>query len=516
MDEFGGAVRRARSLKGWQLKQLSDKMDGSSGISFLSDIEKGKRAISPPTVGKLIAALELDEGWIDRFLTPEEPNVDDEVTEQDRRTDQLLSAVAKEGDAGIAEGLLITLAKEYAEGETTDLSSAYKGLQMALQTARDMAARAAMPDNADAGMAAVRAEVQRLNEAEDVEGAGAAIDEALAQQKAQMSALLDLALQQDRLRNNPMAAAKRLVDQLRLEVGEVSFEALRALQDEWYEHGLEGGSAYDAEVAIYIAEISLVQAPNADKRCAALNDLGIALSTLGEREAGTARLEGAVIAYKQILMEYTREHEPLEYAATQNNLGNALQSIGEREEGSERLLEAVAAYRIALLEYSRDVSPLDWAMTQNNLGSALSIIGERETGTQRLDEAVTAFRDALCEYSREREPLDWAMTQNNLGNALSMLGEREKGYERLVEAVKAYQNALLEWTRDEAPFSWAVTQHCLSGLSIAFFDKTSEVSHLDTAVESANAALEVYLEKEATHYIEWIEGRIEEIKSRRP
>ena len=42
---------------------------------------------------------------------------------------------------------------------------------------------------------------------------------------------------------------------------------------------------------------------------------------LGERESGTARLEEAVAAYREALMERTRDEVPLEWAETQNNLG---------------------------------------------------------------------------------------------------------------------------------------------------------------------------------------------------
>ena len=41
---------------------------------------------------------------------------------------------------------------------------------------------------------------------------------------------------------------------------------------------------------------------------------------------------------------------PLDWATTQNNLGNALRTLGEREAGTARLEEAVAAYRAALEE----------------------------------------------------------------------------------------------------------------------------------------------------------------------
>jgi tetratricopeptide (TPR) repeat protein len=138
-------------------------------------------------------------------------------------------------------------------------------------------------------------------------------------------------------------------------------------------------------------------------------------------------------------------------AGTQNNLGTALSTLGERERGTARLEEALAAFREALKEWTRERVPLQWAMAQNNLGTALSDLGERESGTARLEEAVAAYRDALKEFTRERVPLDWAITQNNLGDALTTLGERESGTARLEEAVAAYRDALQEWTRENAP-----------------------------------------------------------------
>jgi len=94
-----------------------------------------------------------------------------------------------------------------------------------------------------------------------------------------------------------------------------------------------------------------------------------------------------VTAYREGLKERTRERVPLDWATTQNNLGNALSSLGERESGTARLEEAVSAYREALKERTRERVPLAWATTQNNLATALSSLGERESGVARLEEA---------------------------------------------------------------------------------------------------------------------------------
>ena len=52
---------------------------------------------------------------------------------------------------------------------------------------------------------------------------------------------------------------------------------------------------------------------------------------------------------------------------TQNNLGNALSALGERESGTAGLEETVAAYRAALEELTHKSAPFHWEATQNNL-----------------------------------------------------------------------------------------------------------------------------------------------------
>jgi len=57
--------------------------------------------------------------------------------------------------------------------------------------------------------------------------------------------------------------------------------------------------------------------------------------------------------------------------STQNNLGNALSSLGEREGGTAKLEKAVAAYREALKERTRERVPLGWAYSTGSPGLAL-------------------------------------------------------------------------------------------------------------------------------------------------
>ena len=83
-------------------------------------------------------------------------------------------------------------------------------------------------------------------------------------------------------------------------------------------------------------------------------------------------------AYTEALKEVTRERVPLGWAMTQNNLGNALTTLGERESGTERLEQAVAAFTEALKEYTRERVPLGWAATQKQ--SRQRPCGPRQAG----------------------------------------------------------------------------------------------------------------------------------------
>lgn len=63
---------------------------------------------------------------------------------------------------------------------------------------------------------------------------------------------------------------------------------------------------------------------------------GDAIPGLGEREAGTARLEEAIEAYRSALLERTRERVPADWATIQNNLERTLQSLEDRGNTTNR------------------------------------------------------------------------------------------------------------------------------------------------------------------------------------
>jgi tetratricopeptide (TPR) repeat protein len=437
----------------------------------------------------------------------------DSTTEEARLAEQTARAVvvemkrqglvSKAIEAGLGEPVVLELARRLKPDEDLSLKQAVKEVSAAVDVAITASQRGGHGSNLDDLVSVVRNRIAEKTKSGDIDAAAKEADRGFAEweqtekerrQRSTLSgiALLEAGLEQDILRRDASSAGRRVEHIVGLQHSEHidRFAALRAHQDEWYVRGRDRGVNFDLEVAIEIARLTRPLSANPGERGTALNELGIALATLGERESGTARLEEAVEAFRAALQEWTRERVPLDWATTQNNLGNTLSRLGERESGPARLEEAVQAYRNALQEFTRERVPLEWATTQNNLGNALWALGERESGTARLEEAVQAHRNALQEFTRGRVPFDWAMAQNNLGNALSKLGERESVTVRLEEAVAAYHDALLELTPERVPLQWATTQNNLGNALTVLGEREAGTARLEEAVAAYRKALQ--------------------------
>jgi tetratricopeptide (TPR) repeat protein len=221
------------------------------------------------------------------------------------------------------------------------------------------------------------------------------------------------------------------------------------------------------------------------------NMLAGALMTLGLQESETARLKDSAVAYREALKEFTREKNPLEWAGTQVMLGVTLLVWAERDHETARLEEAVGAFSEGLKELKREKVPLKWAAAQRGLGLALTMLGEQESGTARLEEAAKAYREALKEFTREKNPLEWADTQNELGIVLGVFGERQSGTTRLDEAVVAFREAKQVLTREKTPLKWATAQYGLGRVLQALGEREEGTARLEGAVAAFQEALPV-------------------------
>lgn len=559
LDEFGKAVKHARSLRGWQLSDVSNRiaeMDRTKpgqkvtapAITFLSDIEKGKRSISPPTVGKLIHALDLPESWLTRFLA-DAPDEADEETPKDREAERLIRRAESDPNAPeTPEPLLILLAEEWSGQRFTDPSLAYNALKGALQAAADMRAQGALPSNISAQFQAVMRRVAELNDAGQMDEADAALRDARERNEAESEALFEAELKQDRLRNRPAEAAQRLIARLRASAPAGGlFAATQRLIIEILDRGKQQGAPFDLRLALELAKANHNRARGAQLP-AALTDLGNCHFALGEGQASGGHLTRARNAHANALRLTSRQHDPQNWAISQNNLGVDLRALGERTADPGLLDQAIAAHRDALTVRTPKATPMDWARSQTNLGIALSSLGDRTADPALLEQAiaahraaqtvwtvettpkdfadsqtslgialqnlgeltsdpallgqaVTAHRAALTVRTPEATPMDWAMLQNNLGLTLRWLATLTRNAALMDEASAAYVDCLTRHARDDAPFPWATTQWNLADLALARHALAPDPAHLATAQAHLDLAREVFAQEGNDHQL---------------
>ena len=464
------------------------------GRSFLSDIEKGKRSISPPTVGKLIHALEMPESWLDRFLATA-PDDADEVTAKDEDADRLL-LMAERDDAlpPSAEGLLIGLAQSYAGGNYRDHFTAYKALKSALEVAQALKEQGSLPSNTSSQLDAVLREVAQLNDQGDFQGAAHLLDEEFSRASSALETVVQRQLDQDRFLNRPKVAADRLIAQLKRSAppGGVSW-ATHELLWEWRDRAVTQRESFGLSVARYLAKSNLERAKRPHERALALYDLAICQSDIGERRADDRLLIAAESNLRQALKLSPRTEDPMFWASAMTSLGIVLSDLGDRSRDPGLLAAAITAHKEALQVKTRALDPLGWAMIQSNLGTALQDLGEVEGNPIHLIAAIEVLSQALLERPRDLVPMDWATTQNNLGLAHRWLGALTHNLSEMEAARVAFRLCLEEWKMDNVPFDWASAQWNFADLALACFDLTADRALLETARHHALAAREVFV-----------------------
>ncbi len=219
--------------------------------------------------------------------------------------------IAKAAEAGLERSTILELARPLRSGEAIDFNQAIVELRNAVAIALDVIARGERGTNQEAFVEDVLKRVAETTKKGDFDGGAKTVDEALAEldqrdaerrQSLQRSreTLLEAGVEQDLLRRDPVAVARRVEAIAALET------KFREQWDAFFAEGDEKGINLSLEVAIEMARRMLACAGSADPRGTALNLLGIALRTLGERASGTERLEEAVSAFREALQERTR------------------------------------------------------------------------------------------------------------------------------------------------------------------------------------------------------------------
>jgi hypothetical protein len=209
--------------------------------------------------------------------------------------------------AGLQERTIVSLARRL-KPEVLDFEQSVTELEHAVEVALDVIARGERGSNDDAFVSMVLARVAERVRSDDLDGGASAIDEALSELEARHQrsqiALLEEGVKIHTLRRDAAAVARRIEMIVAVDHPTdrpVWHPEFRARYDEALADGTDKGINFSLSVAIELARRMVATASNPDERGRALTLFGNALSTLGERESGTARLEQAVEAFDACL-----------------------------------------------------------------------------------------------------------------------------------------------------------------------------------------------------------------------
>ena len=503
LKDFGRAVKRARTLKTWDQPTLGGKFEPAVGASFISKVEKGrKEALNSRTVGRFINALDLDQGWIDKFLDAEE-SAEAEETKAEREADKVIARLKREGATeGTTDDLLIQLANNFTEGDHKDTETAYRSVRAALETLQANKNISALAGNADAQFAAIMEEVDALNADAEFDLAAERLEEqakALEQEKERLTRLAELQLEkelsQDRLRNRPDLAAKRLITDIERQApaGGV-FRAVDRLAFEWIEDGDKAGDMFALRAALAMSKANYERVEG--KRplaAAALATMGWCQFRLAERSSNEGHLKAAKNASQAALDRTNKREEPENWATRSDRLGATLQEIGRRNEDPTILQLAVEAHGNALSMRKKTQS--DYIRyTWNGLGIALQTLGEFTRDADMLREAEQALSTALAQKGRDADPIDWGLTQNNLALAQRWLGEVSEDLAKLDEARSGFAACEELEFEGEAPFNWATLNWNIADLALAQFALDPDPKLIEEARDYVGRARDFFVE----------------------
>ncbi|MFT5797911.1 MAG: transcriptional regulator with XRE-family HTH domain [Candidatus Azotimanducaceae bacterium] len=500
LEEFGYEVKQARLGFGWNLEKLATEVLGNGARKgYVGQIEKGKRNLSPETIDKFDQVLDLSDSVVKAvMMAPKVSPSDDESDLLDQDAGRLLTKVATdETIPQMGESLLVVLAYEFAGGKHLDLQTAYVGLRNALEAAERIQSRGELPPaNTGSQLNAVLAEVAQLNADGDRDGADTLFEieedrmrkahiatRSTARQieQQQTQALLERRLDQDRLRNDHTAAAKRLIKNLvDSEPTGSLFMATRSEIIEQHLNGLSQGDPFTLQVALEMAEQNAKIADRSQK-FQALTAIGNGHYAIGQRSKNTVLLDQAETCHRQALIIAQENKAPHEIGIAQTNVGTVLIEIGDRKVDLAKLTEAVDTLRLAADAVLQNEEPQRWANRQRNLASALLKLGNRSSDCTIVRAGIASF-DAVTEFrAYEADTEEWAEMRLSMAISFRCLGQLEKENTHFSNAEAAYHDALKIFSPTTSPYNWAKSIGGLGELALDQFSLDNDLRRLSKA-----------------------------------
>jgi CHAT domain-containing protein len=217
---------------------------------------------------------------------------------------------------------------------------------------------------------------------------------------------------------------------------------------------------------------------------AQFNSLAVALETFSSGNR-SLNLELAIACYERILLEYSRDKFPLEWAKTNASLATAYRNRVEGEK-THNLELAITGYEAALLGYNQADFLSDRAEIQTNLENVRDELEARHSAiniqqqSANQESAIAWYDRVLTLYTRADSPIDWATTISNL--ATLHTGENNR------RAIDLYHQALEIFTPASFPLKAFKASHNLGQIHFQQGEWQLAIDAYETAMKSVETS----------------------------
>jgi hypothetical protein len=224
----------------------------------------------------------------------------------------------------------------------------------------------------------------------------------------------------------------------------------------------------------------------------AQQNLGMAQRSLAERNLQVAPLQAAATAYQNALAVYQSRTDRLDSANMQYALGLTFERIGRNEVGPESMRKAADYYRAAVNGFDARYYPTSWGEAQHSLGNALRVLAHRDGNPKELEEAIAADREALKVFDKRSQPLSWAAAEGQIAQSLADLGEATSNRDDFKQSIALSRQILEGYPRERNPVEWAQIQIILGGALMGLYDLDHDSGRqgLEPAAKAFRASLE--------------------------
>lgn len=233
-----------------------------------------------------------------------------------------------------------------------------------------------------------------------------------------------------------------------------------------------GVEAFDAALELFDAG----KPAGRRARVAALHNRGLAHASEGTEQA----LERALSDYEQAVCELDVEDAPYYPGLLHHSIGVAWSTLATiRDSQREQLLGwAIEAFRESLRVFIRTRFPQQHAMAKHNLGLAWGELGRARCDPLCLRRALVSFEDAATTFDPRAHPDEWRNVYANLERVEAELGRSEP------DATRATHFAILAGAVGAEERSELVRERLLRLVSLPEPSARSAIAELAIAIAS--------------------------------